>query len=482
MGTDTIAPPAGYTLEDEIKPPEGYELEKTSTWADVPGNAIKDAVGDVKGMAQMGKRVLDPTGLGEAISEGSLEPIKKAAHEPIDQVVGFGKNILDTVRHPIDTLKEHPLNTALNAAPLMGFFGKSGPSATLAEEAIPKVTPAAETIAKTAPLAEEVSPSLGKMASDIKGKIPKEISDPMQQVNEYLKNQYGKVSSKPGVSDALSDILTRNARMLRLKELGLTPGQGRRLRQEFGEERLFQLADLAKEKGITDSVIGSRIGNAISELDKTSGQKIGAFRDIAVKRGAIHDPNAIVNSIREQLDPKYLGKGVGSSEKKSYMKALEDIRAGATDPSALAKKITYLNDYSSGNKLTQATGAMSDVANAASKINNDLIRSYLNSTESKAYSESLKDFGSSKVMDKMYSYRFGREAGGRSNALGDVFSNVWAWGKNAFGNKFMENVSDRLGKSFKDNPGLVKNPKLLTEEVLNEMLKTLDEIGDEFVH
>ncbi len=379
-------------------------------------------------------------------------------------------------------------NQILKAKPTAEFIGKQNMGEGFPPENLYNIkgkrgaeTVSAETLKKMGiEIPPEPSGSLGKLADKIKGQIPKEVLDPMQEVNEYLTKQYGKVSEKPGFANTIGELLDRKARTMRLKEMGMSPGQARKIIEKFGEDKLLELSDVAKEKGITKPVLGYKVGENIEKLDKVSGEKIGSIRQLAAKRGAAHNPKALVDSIRQELDPIYLGKGVNSGQKGAYLKALEDIKASASTPDVLAQKITDLNNFSTKNKMTQATGAITDVANAASRANNNLIKSVLNPQEAEAYSSSLKDFGSAKLFKRFYGFKAGREFAGRSG-VGSMIKNAYQWGMDTFGNKFVENVSDGLGKVLKKNPGMASNPKALMDEVLKQMADTLDEIGDEFV-
>lgn len=322
-------------------------------------------------------------------------------------------------------------------------------------------------------------PEMGTFET-LKGKIPRDVLDPMKEVNNYLMEKYGEASAKPGFADTIGELLTRKAKTMRLKEMGMSPGQARKIIEKFGEDKLLELSDVAKDKGITKPVVGYKVGQNIDKLHETSGQTIGSIRELAAKRGAAHNPNELVDAIRSELDKDYLGTGVKSGQKGTYMKALQDIKTAATTPDVLAEKITDLNKFSTKNKMNQATGAISDVANAASRANNNLIKSVLNPQEAEAYQTALKDFGSSQLFKRFYGFKAGREFAGRSG-VGGMIKNMYQWGMDTFGNKFIENVSEGIGNKIKKNPSLTSNPKILMDEVLKQMADTLDEIGDEFV-
>lgn len=294
--------------------------------------------------------------------------------------------------------------------------------------------------------------------------------DPLKDVYDYIAKKYGKASETEGVASNLGRTLEQKARGMRLKEIGGTPGQIRTLRDRFGEQTINDLADLAEEKGITKGFFNQQMGDKIKELSKSSGESIGAVRDIAKGRGAVHNPDELIAAIREKLDPVYM-KGTGSSQRSAYLKALEDIKRSKPDVVSLAETISAKNKYISKNKLTQPLGAARDVMNQAARLNDELIGKFLNPEEAALYAESLKDFSASKVFDKMYGYTFGRDMAGRTGPSGPI-----NFLKDVGGRKVMEKVFDTVGKRLQKDPNFLKSPSKLSAEVLDAMDQSLDEI------
>lgn len=306
------------------------------------------------------------------------------------------------------------------------------------------------------------------------------IKGPMDEVREILESKYQKASEKPGFKDVLGDKMIRNAQGMRFREMGGTPGQARVLVQKIGEDGLRELMDVAKEKGITSSPVGFRRRQATAALEQSSGRAIGGIRELASKRGAVHDANSIVNRIRERLDSDYLGKGTASGQKGAYMKALEDIKSAASSPDLLAKKISEMNRMATKNKMTQPTGAITDVANEASRLNNELIKKHLAPKEIEFYDQSLRDFGASKIFKKLQSFEVGREMGGRAG-VGGLFRNLKQGAMDLGGNKVLENFYDKFGPKLKSDPNLTKNLASLSEGAIEDLLSSLDEAIDEVV-
>ncbi len=419
-----------------------------------------------------------PAAAAAAIPEASTAGLRSAVKLRGKTYVGEpGEIHADVINKMAKELGENP-DTVIDAVNKIGDQGfTKGDQFLSRQEAAAQTGVKGEAASMRA--AGKLEPEKGTFET-LKDKIPQDIMDPMKQVGSYLEKQYGKAAEKPGFAGTIGELLARKAKGMRLKEMGMSPGQARKIVERFGEGKLMELSDIAKEKNITKPILGYKVGERIKDLTKESGQKIGQFRKIASEKGAIHNVDSLVKTIREKLDPEYLGKGTNSSQKGAYLKALEDIKAHASTPEKLAQKISDMNDFATKNKMTQATGAITDVANAASKANNELIGKYLNPAEMEAYRSSLKDFGASKIFNKFYGFKVGREFAGRSGP-GSILKNMYQWGMDTFGNKFVENVSEGVGNKLKKNPGLALKPQVLVDEVLKQMADTLDEIGDEVV-
>lgn len=412
-------------------------------------NAIKALPG---ALINEGKRI----GIGEVITGNPIEGVKK-----------FG-----------GAFRDKPVTTALDVLPFLGIGGKGTRAATIAGEAAPmaeaatKASSLVDDLARVAPEAPPIPPPVAEKAIP-----PTTPEGQMAAVKDYLLKKYGQVAKTPGLGDTIGDLLTRKAKGMRLKEIGFSPGQVRELVKKYGEEKLFEISDIAKERGITKPIVGYKVGKNIEGLRGSSGEAIGGFRELAAKRGGTHNMAELVNSIKSELDPVYL-QGAQSGQKGTYMKALQEISRTQPTPSALAEKITYLNKVASKNRLTQSTGAFSDVANTVSRINNDLIAKVLNPAEFKAYQTALVDHSAARVMQKANSFKVGRELAGRPGP-GGILQDVYKWGMETFGNKFVENISEGVGKALKKNPEMVKNPTSMMDEILNQMADTLDEIKEE---
>lgn len=437
-------------------------------------------------------------GLGETIKEGASDMPKRAIESGLEMASGtpysetpsgqkdveffenapeMGEQMARPVTHPIDYFKEHPVQQSLNV------LGAVGALKWLRGNPIPKtaeVPPETIPNAKAEPLVEIPKGTAGKSATMEaaeefaknlpKAEVPPAKTDPLKAVNDYLAKQYGKTSKTPGISENLGQALEQKARGMRLKEIGGSPGQLRQLRDRFGEDLVNNLSDLAEKKGITKGFFNFQTGKAIKNLSKESGQNIGALRDLAVQRGAIHNLDDLIGQIKQKFDPQFMS-GSGSSQRGAYLKALQDLKKSAPDAHSIAQTITDTNNFVKKNRLTQPLSATTDVMNEASRLNNELIKQFLNKDEATLYDNSLHDFAASKIFNKMYGFTYGRDMAGRSGP-----ANILNVIKDIGGRKIMEKVFSRVGKYMQKTPDALSNPKALSAEVLDSVDNALDEI------
>lgn len=160
------------------------------------------------------------------------------------------------------------------------------------------------------------------------------------------------------------------------------------------------------------------------------------------------------------------------------MKALEDIKRAEPTAAGIAKAISNINEIKVGSKMTQPVGAMTDVANVASRMNNELISKFLGPKELSAYNEALRDFGAAKIMGRGRARKAALGMAGRAG-VGGVMRNIKQKAMDVGGGKVMENFFDKIGPKLKQNPSLSKNLGDLSGEALSDLLSALDDAIDE---
>lgn len=521
----------------DANPPTEEELNGHSVGG-FASNLVKNAVKIPKDMANFGKNVglatmktLLPgtesflpqspsmTDIGKSlpaslINEGKRIGIGKTFTEgPVEGAKQFGQAFYD-----------EPITTALDVLPAVGAVGKAlgfgekaAAVAPMAENVAKTAATSADDIARMAEIAGTPAdefmrsvPSapnpvnLGSEAADIlktgaskaegvpgtsvplgstfqetvqnlKNAVPEAAQKPLDKVNQLLSQKFGHAAARPGLVQNLGKTLVQKSRGMRMQEHGWTPGMVRQVRDRFGEDFVNKLADWEASKGLGKGFFDWQGRENVKKLIAESGQKIGGIREIATKRGAVHNIDDLVNQIRAELDPIYL-KGSGSAQKGAYMNALDDIRMSKGDVKSLADTLTAKNKLVKKNRALQPTGAPTDVYNAASRINNELVNRFLNPKEAELYRELLRDFSAAKLFDKAQGFTFGRELAGRST--GGPWE-PWNYIKDVGGRKLMEKVFSTIGKKMQRTPEAYRNPMTLTDDVLDSVNDALDEIIDQ---
>lgn len=312
-----------------------------------------------------------------------------------------------------------------------------------------------------------------KVPPDPNASPPTPKVDPLKAVDDFVTEKYGKMKETPRALSNLGKSLEQKSKGMNLKEIGASPGQIRKLRERFGESKVDELADLAEEKGITKGFFNFQTGNAIKNLNKTSGENIGAIREIAKDRGAVHNMDELIGTIRTKLDPIFM-KGTGSAQRGTYLKALEDIKNSGADVESLANTISEKNKFIAKNSLTLPLGPTKEVMKIANRLNNEKINSVLNPQEQALLKESLKDFSAAKVFDKMYGFTYGRDMAGRTGP-----GSVWNTAKDIGGRKVMQKIYSKVGKGLQSETGKFKGIKSLTSDALDAIDEALDEVIDQ---
>lgn len=325
----------------------------------------------------------------------------------------------------------------------------------------------AETAVPTGATFQDTVANLGKQ-------IPNSVKEPMGQVGDFLSQKYGQLAQKPGWADTVAQYLKQHAQNMSLKNMGASPLQVK----QMGAPAARDIGQLAMEKGITSPFVGS-IGmeQKIGQMLDSAGQTIGGIRKIAAQRGAVYDLNDVMNKVKAALDSKYT-QGVESGQKGSYMKALAELKRADPTAEGLSQLSTKLNAAATNaNKLQQASGAISDVANEVSKFNNTSIKKFLSPKETEAYESALDDFGAAKKMKQFVARKEAREAGGRMGPGGGVRQITQNF-LDSVGYRYQAKIADKLADIIKKNPNVASSPKTLFREYINQAEEALNDLGE----
>lgn len=482
MSQGFVAPADAASLVDTdgggfVAPPD--QATPASDWSDLPKNVGPDAVAALKGVAESMPFNRMP---GTPFSPGTAENpsgsrVAEAEAESIPE--GF-KNLFTKegwIKHPVQ-------NTLTAASPLLGGgeeappFNEEVPAP--AEEAVartpkPEATTAApETPARAAgppptPAApEKPVPSVRELLEKAGNAIPTGIKD-------YVRTKAGGVANRPGWNETLSQYSKEHARNMALKSLGAAPGQIRKI----GIPEAEKLADYALEKKIVGPATGD-IGarEKIANLHQEAGETVGSIRDLATKRGAVHDIDGVVKGIRAKLDAKYKS-GVNAGERGEYNKALQEVVKAKNDPGAsnVAKTITDLFQHSKRmDRLKMPGGAYADVARELRAANEGLIADKLSPQELNVYHGALEDFGAATQLREFAKRKQSVEMGGRLGP-GSTTKEALQKGFDTVGYRTQAQIANNISKWLKNNPRGTLKPQEIFRKYADEAADAVDEMG-----
>ena len=449
-------------------------------WEDVPGNALKDIKGGLQGMAEMGKNALDPTGVGRAIMDKSTQPIEDAALAPFNQAKGMVNQVVDTVSNPVETFKQHPVNTALLAAPVIGKMMPEAASMAEAPKAAPEAPPMGAEAPKVAeapnappPQPNAPQPNLGGIADTLAGKA--------NDVKNYISHSYQNMASKPGVPAEIADYLQGKSQMFAARDVGITPLQARQL----GHEGTRAVGQYAIEHGYEDATSGLEGKRRLnSQLLNKAGNTLDDIRSSADKTGKVYQPGELLNSVKSQLDQKYLKgvtpentspRGIHGSQAGEYQRALQEVEDFDNTHVGAAKVATELNKFANkANKLKQPTSAYTDVANAISRINNDRIQ---NPVPQKApiYEQALREYGVNKKIGAGLERKSAGEV--KREGPGSLTSNLFQKALDEAGYRVGAKATNKVSTAIKSNPGIAKSLPSLFKEFIHHVEEEGDEVG-----
>jgi hypothetical protein len=207
------------------------------------------------------------------------------------------------------------------------------------------------------------------------------------------------------ISDTANDAL--------LKSLGSSAGQ---VKQMGGIDAAREAAQAGRKAGL-DNLFTTDIGrqNALKGTIASEGQKIGNLRTQAGPASS-----NIYNQVKQALEAKYnpTTPDVLSSQYPQVEKSLNMVKNTANEAiptnAGIAKGITGLNQYATGEKLRQPVNAMTDVANKLSAANNAEIAQTLGSNKAAKYLDALHTDNGLYHLQPMQARGFTREAVSRT--------------------------------------------------------------------
>ena len=309
--------------------------------------------------------------------------------------------------------------------------------------------------------------------TQLKGKIPPVVKEPIKEVGEYLKTKYSQAAEKPGMGETFGKYFKQHARNMAMKATGAAPGQIRKI----GLKQAEKLADYLLDKKLVSSGVGD-IGRAekIMKMNQEAGQVVGDIRALTANRGAAHNMPALIEEIKAKVLPQY-SAGVKSGEASQVVKALEEIQMSGATPDKVAQTITNLFQESKKmDRLKQPSGAYADVARELRRANEDLMSQYLKPDELKAYHNALEEYGATTQIKEFIKRKESMEMGGRLGPGSGISRMMVQKAFDTVGYRTEAQIANRMAKWFKANPKLPASPKDIFRKYVDEAAEAVDEM------
>lgn len=261
--------------------------------------------------------------------------------------------------------------------------------------------------------------------------------------------------------------LARTAQNQMLKSTGASLGQIR----QVGPDAAREAAQYGIDKGLGD-ILTTNMGRdaRMAKLLKTTGKDIGKARKAAGTADKELLGNVEKSVSKKYKDPLYEG------QEGALDKALRSVKQLGDDPTHadLATKARLLNKFATKNKLTQPTGAMTDVANSLSAANDAAIAQKLGPEAAKQYVDKLSEFSKQKLLKNFMTRGEARETAGRGGmtAFGSLSNLI----KDTAGHRIAAKGADTLAGAV-GNVNPIKSAAKLTPAAIAEWLARQEEEG-----
>ncbi len=301
--------------------------------------------------------------------------------------------------------------------------------------------------------------------------------DPLKEVTDYVTKKYGQAASKPGMAQTAAKYLQEESRKLGGKDLGLQGLQVRQMGEGFkGIEKAEALIDYARDKGyLKPGLTDVARKGLVKQNMQQAGNTVGAIRDIASTRGT-PQLEQMYSSLKTELTDKYGLKAPGEVKK-----VLAQIKNGMKkDPtfSGISDISSDLNkDLKNVRSMGRHVGPTTDAADILSRMNNDAIRGVLNPKEQELYTQSLRDFGAHKKLEKVIAGADRKSLTGRG-APGSITNRFFQDILDRGGYRVAGNVADRTARAVMKNPGQIKTMPQFFEELVHQAEDVVDDTLD----
>lgn len=348
-------------------------------------------------------------------------------------------------------------------------------------EPIEEAAPAAAAAPPPPPVPPPATETLAKGILD-KGQ---EATQAAQEVKDYINRSWEGFSKKPDTVANVSDWVQEKSQAMAAQQLGISPLQARQLGRTplEAQNTMRAIGQYAYDKGIVSPGVGLKgMLEKNDALIKSVGKTIGDYRATADKLAGEVDPADIVQAVKDELDQKYLRgateeegpRGAYAGQAGAYQHALQELEDAEHSHSGIAEAATTLNKAANkAAKNLQPETPFTDVANAASRINNERVKALLGPEKSAQYEQALREFGVNKKIQNALKFKTSGEV--KRFGPGSIVNN--------FTQKFMDEIGYRfLGKSANQLSGaILKNPSLAGSlpSLFKQFIHEVENVGNE---
>ena len=379
----------------------------------------------------------------------------------------------------------------------VGGYGTSVPKDILDKAGIPivgreprsvgKWEPLDQGPAATPPAGEGIGAKPGSQGVPPPSGMPtienaaKAAQDAAKEVQDYIGRTYQNYAKKPGAAADVADWVQAKSQFLAGQQAGITPKQFRDLGKTplQANNAARAVGQYALDSGIVSP--GTGLQGMLEKNDaliKSVGKTIGDYREMADKLdpGGV-DPKEFVKAIRKELDSKYArgvteenptARGSSGGHYGSYLRALQDIEDAEGTHSGIADAVTTLNKTANkALKNMQPQGPFTDVANVASHLNDERVRSVLGADNAAKYEAALREFGVNKKIENGLRFKGSGEI--KRFGPGSTASNLIQKGLDEFGYRFGAKVANKVSTMIKTNPSIAGSLPSLFKEFINQV-------------
>ena len=473
--------------EPIAKDPLGYAYKNPVDAAMLAAAPILGMTGDEEAAADVPRETAAPEAAAQAPKELPVMPGKTSG--PVHALFDYndpitGKSSYKIYGDPALTGIETTGNVPFEALQAKGIpvVGMTEKAAKLGHTPLDNITGAAPA-AEGTPTGKPPMP-----ASAMFDMGAKAAQDAANEVKNYVSTAYGNYAKKPGALADIADWVQEKSQMMAAQQLGITPAQARQLGRTPMEAHnaMRAIGQYALDKDIVSPTTGlSGMLEKNAALQKSVGNTLSGYREMADKMAGEVDPKEIAQAVRNELDKKYMRgvdpdnpspRGAYGGQSGAYQRALQELEDAEHSHSGIADAATELNHAANkAAKNLQPETPFTDVANVASRINNERIKALIGKDNAAKYEQALREYGVNKKIANALRFKSSGEV--KRFGPGSIGSNLTQKAMDELGYRFGAKAANKLSTSIKNNPSVAKSLPSLFKEFTHQV----ENVGDEAV-